>query len=216
MLGRLLLAGMATFLTLSAADLEGNWVGIMVLDNRASRVSLSLHEHGRSLSGAITLSDDEPARIRHAEIAGDLLAFTFDDAPGSVVKFRLKVVDGLLVGRFLHRGEALSGEAQFANRTAEVMLPFHNACTTPALLLRTFPAEYSKEARGAQLEGTVFLAVRIDVSGQPVEVHVLRGLGMGLDEKAVEALKKWEFQAASRQGTPVPFETVVAMRFRYF
>jgi TonB family protein len=39
---------------------------------------------------------------------------------------------------------------------------------------------------------------------------------MGLDEKAVEALKKWQFKAASWEGTPVPFETVVRVTFRYF
>jgi len=216
MLGRLVLAGMATTFTLAAAGLDGTWVGIMLLDSRASRISLTLRENERSVSGTVSFGDSEPVRIRHAQMAGNLLRFSFDDAPDSFVKVRLKVVDGLLVGQFHHRGEALSGEAQFGDRIAEVMLPFHNACNTPALLLQSSPAEYSKEARSAQLEGTVYLSVRIDTSGQPVEVHILRGLGMGLDEKAIEALKKWQFKPASQDGRTVPFETVVEVNFRYF
>ena len=104
MLGRLVLAGMATTFTLAAADLDGTWGGIMLLDDRASRVSLTLHGNGRSVSGTVAFGDSEPARIRHAAMAGDLLRFAFDDAPDSFVKVRLKVVDSLLVGQFLHRG----------------------------------------------------------------------------------------------------------------
>jgi TonB family protein len=212
----ILLAGMATTFTMAAANLDGTWVGIMVLDNQAGRISLTLHEEGQSVSGTATFGDDEPAKIKHPESAGNVLRFAVYGASGDAIKFRLKVVDGLLVGEVFHRGEALAGEAKFGDRIAEVMLPFHNGCTTPALLLQSVPAEYSHEARRAQLEGTVYLSVLIDTGGQPVEIHVMRGLGMGLDQKAAEALKKWQFKPALLKGKPVPFETIVAVHFRYF
>jgi TonB family protein len=216
MLGRLLLAGIATTGTLAAVDFGGNWVGMMVRGDQPSRISLVLNSRSRSVSGTVAFGDGDPIGIKHGRVFGDLLHFTVDDAAGNEVRFRLKAVDGLTIGQLVHKGEGLSGEALFGDDTADVELPFHNRCTTPPILLQSVQPEFSREARRARIEGAVFLSVRIDASGQPSEIHVVRGLGSGLDEKAVDALKKWQFQAAGRDGTPVGFETIVAMRFRVF
>ena len=65
--------------------------------------------------------------------------------------------------------------------------------TAPALLYKSEP-EYSEEARKAKYQGTVLLYVEVDPSGKAINMRVLHSLGLGLDEKAIEAVKKWKFK----------------------
>lgn len=60
--------------------------------------------------------------------------------------------------------------------------------------------EYSEEARQAKYQGTVVLWVVIGADGRAREVQVQRALGMGLDQKAVEAVRSWRFQPAMKDG----------------
>src|SRR5437899_1442317 len=62
--------------------------------------------------------------------------------------------------------------------------------TAPALLAKVEP-EYSEEARKAKYQGTVLLYVQVSPEGKAVNMRVLHSLGLGLDEKATEAVKKW-------------------------
>ncbi len=73
---------------------------------------------------------------------------------------------------------------------------------------------YSQEARDARLEGTVLLAVVIDPAGRPQDVRVLRPLGLGLDEKAVEAVSQWRFKPGMKEGQPVPVQANIEINFR--
>jgi protein TonB len=81
-------------------------------------------------------------------------------------------------------------------------------------LLSKAEPEYTREAFQAQLQGTVALYAQIDPSGNAVNLHVLRGLGMGLDARAIEAASKWRFQPGMKNGTPVTFETNLEVNFR--
>ena len=74
--------------------------------------------------------------------------------------------------------------------------------------------DYSQEAREAKLGGTVYLSVLIDASGQVSQIYLLHGLGMGLDRKAIEAVKKWRFKPALMHGEPVPFEMIIEAIFQ--
>lgn len=74
--------------------------------------------------------------------------------------------------------------------------------------------EYSEEARKARFQGTVVLAIEVDVNGRPENIRVLRGLGLGLDEKAIEALERWRFRPAIAGDHPVPAQAVVEVTFR--
>jgi TonB family protein len=69
--------------------------------------------------------------------------------------------------------------------------------------------EYSEEARKAEYQGAVVLWVIVGPSGRPCEVRVQRSLGMGLDEKADEAVRKRRFERALKDGHPVPVQTCV-------
>ena len=65
--------------------------------------------------------------------------------------------------------------------------------SAPALISKVEP-EYSEEARKAKYQGTVLLYVEVDAAGRAQNMRVLHSLGLGLDEKAMEAVKKWKFR----------------------
>jgi TonB family protein len=85
--------------------------------------------------------------------------------------------------------------------------------TAPLLLQKTEPV-YSEEARKAKLQGTVVLYVQIDPTGKAINMRVLRSLGMGLDEMAMEAIKKWKFRPGTKGGKPVTVEAQIEVNFR--
>ncbi|MGA7377913.1 MAG: energy transducer TonB, partial [Candidatus Sulfotelmatobacter sp.] len=63
--------------------------------------------------------------------------------------------------------------------------------------------EYTEQARVAKTQGTCILWLIVDDQGRPRDIRVVRGLGMGLDAKAIEAVKQWKFQPAMKDGRPV-------------
>jgi periplasmic protein TonB len=85
--------------------------------------------------------------------------------------------------------------------------------SAPVLLSKTEP-EYSEEARKAKHQGTVMLYVQIDPSGQATNIKVVKSLGLGLDEKAIEAVKKWKFAPGKKDGKPVTVEATIEVNFR--
>ena len=85
--------------------------------------------------------------------------------------------------------------------------------TAPVLLVKTEPA-YSEEARKGKVQGTVILLIEIDASGRPRNIRVRRPLGFGLEERAVEAVGRWRFRPAYRNGKPVPCSAEVEVNFR--
>lgn len=76
--------------------------------------------------------------------------------------------------------------------------------------------EYSEEARKAKYQGVVVLGLVVGPDGKPRSLHVERGLGMGLDQKAVEAVKSWKFEPAQKDGRPVAVMISVEVAFRLF
>jgi len=83
----------------------------------------------------------------------------------------------------------------------------------PELELQVDP-EYSEEGRIARQEGSVSLEIEIDAEGVPRNFRVLRILGLGLDEKAVEAVRQWRFKPARQGRKKVPFRAVLDISFR--
>lgn len=74
--------------------------------------------------------------------------------------------------------------------------------------------EYSEEARKAKYSGTVLLSLVIDEHGNTRDIHVVRPLGLGLDEKAIEAVSHWRFRPALKGGRPVAVQAQVEVNFR--
>lgn len=83
----------------------------------------------------------------------------------------------------------------------------------PELVFKKEP-EYSEEARKAKFQGTVTLSIVVLPDGSTSNIRVLRPLGMGLDEKAIEAVKEWKFRPSTKDGRPVPVQATVEVNFR--
>lgn len=87
--------------------------------------------------------------------------------------------------------------------------------TAPRAIYAPEP-EYSEEARKAKYQGTVVLWLVVGPDGRAHDIHIYRSLGMGLDEKAIEAIHQWRFQPGRKDGIPVAVEVNVEVDFRLF
>jgi protein TonB len=76
--------------------------------------------------------------------------------------------------------------------------------------------EFSEEARKAKFQGVCTLALIVGADGRPRNIRVQNSLGMGLDEKAIEAVKNWKFEPAMKDGHPVPVEIAVEVDFHLY
>jgi periplasmic protein TonB len=74
--------------------------------------------------------------------------------------------------------------------------------------------EYSEEARKAKYQGSVTLSIVIMPDGSTSNIRVVRPLGLGLDEKAIEAVTKWRFRPSLKDGKPVAVTANVEVNFR--
>jgi TonB family protein len=74
--------------------------------------------------------------------------------------------------------------------------------------------EYSEEARKAKFQGAVLLSIVILPDGSTSNIRVVRPLGLGLDEKAIEAVQKWKFRPSLKDGKPVAVSANVEVNFR--
>ena len=87
--------------------------------------------------------------------------------------------------------------------------------SAPQVLFAPEP-EFSEEARKAKVAGNVLVYLQVDENGRPTHVRVLRGIGLGLDEKAVEAVRQYKFKPAMKAGHPVTVEMNVEVNFQIF
>lgn len=75
---------------------------------------------------------------------------------------------------------------------------------------------FSEEARKRHIEGVVTLALIVTSKGETTDVRVLNGRGYGLDEQAVETVRRWKFRPGSKDGKPVSVELNVEVSFRLY
>ncbi len=76
--------------------------------------------------------------------------------------------------------------------------------------------EYTEEAREARREGTCVVSLIVGLDGKPSNIVVTKKLGMGLDEKAIEAVSKWKFEPARRYGRAVMARLNLSLNFKLF
>ena len=84
---------------------------------------------------------------------------------------------------------------------------------TAPRLLREIKAEYTEEARRRAITGDVLLEIVVLRDGSVGDVTVLSGLGMGLDQRAIAAVRQWRFDPARLRGTPVDVIVEVSVEF---
>jgi TonB family protein len=87
--------------------------------------------------------------------------------------------------------------------------------SAPRVLYAPDP-DYSEEARKARYQGSVMLWLIVGPDGRPRNLQVARSLGMGLDQKAVEAVRSWKFEPAMKDGRPVSVQINVEVNFRLY
>lgn len=83
-------------------------------------------------------------------------------------------------------------------------------------LIHYIDPEFSDEARRQKYQGVVVLSIIVDRQGNPQDIRVVRALGMGLDQKAVEAVRQYKFKPAMENGRPVPVEINIEVNFQLF
>jgi periplasmic protein TonB len=87
---------------------------------------------------------------------------------------------------------------------------------SPPRVIYQVDPEFSEEARKAKYQGTCTLMLVVDTSGKPRNIRVASSLGMGLDEKAIEAVKQWRFEPSQKDGHAVPVEIAVEVEFHLY
>jgi protein TonB len=87
--------------------------------------------------------------------------------------------------------------------------------STPVLIHQVEP-EFSEQARKAKFMGNVVVNLVVDPQGMPRNVRVVQGVGMGLDEKAMEAVRQYRFRPAMEGGKAVAVEMNVEVEFQIF
>jgi protein TonB len=75
-------------------------------------------------------------------------------------------------------------------------------------------AEFSEEARKAKFSGNVEVYLIVDEAGAPSHIRVVRGVGMGLDDKAIEAVRQYKFKPAMKDGKPVKVPLYIDVNFQ--
>ena len=112
---------------------------------------------------------------------------------------------GIRWGRMWPVPESESDESRVHRTGGEV--------SSPRLLSKVEP-NYTEKARKAGLEGVVMLSIEIWEDGRPHNIRVMRGLGLGLDEEAVEAVRQWRFSPGKKDGKPVKVQAQIEVSFR--
>ena len=116
------------------------------------------------------------------------------------------------VGSGTGRGVGPGNDAGFGNGAYR---PGWGGVTTPRTIYAPDP-EYSDEARRAKYQGSVLLWLVVGADGLPHEVKVVRSVGLGLDEKAMDAVRTWRFTPGLKDGKPVPTQIHVEVSFRLY
>lgn len=119
------------------------------------------------------------------------------------------------IGSLYEKGLGVSQDASEAQdwykKAAEhTLLP--GGIRPPRVIYSPDP-EYSEEANQAKFEGTCVLSLVIDADGNTRDVKVVKSLGKGLDEKAIDAIKTWKFMPGTKDGVPVATQIAIEVEF---
>jgi len=85
----------------------------------------------------------------------------------------------------------------------------------PPVLIHSVDPEFSEEARRAKFSGNVQVYLWVDEKGNPKHVRVMRSVGKGLDEKAVEAIRQYKFKPATLDGKQVTVDMYIDVNFQF-
>jgi TonB family protein len=183
------------------ADVSGKWVGTIRMAGSRSLAVVLRQDEGGSVEGSVAVNG---AFMTHAlgkaAVRGNDVSFE-SEYGGQTLRFHLTAEGGRLTGY------AESPGAVYGVRLRGPVVRF------PKVLERVRP-EYTEEGRRLRNQGTVVLMVTVDARGRARQARVLRALGNGLDEKAIDAVRRWRFRPGTERGRAVRMETKVEVEFR--
>ncbi len=154
----------------------------------------------------------------------EMKAIFFADGPDVKPAIRIESFENLNVYPYVAQLLGLTAPSSDGNihvlgRTIVGFIPpphtTLNGTTSPVLTFMQEP-EFSERARKKKISGSVLLSFQVETDGTTSHILVERGLGYGLDEKAVEAVRHYRFKPAMRNGEPVAVPTHVEINFQLF
>jgi TonB family protein len=102
-----------------------------------------------------------------------------------------------------------------ANVPAEKVYKVGGDVSAP-VLVHSVDAEFTEKAKRAKHEGVSVVSCVVDSQGMPQRVHTIRKLGMGLDEKAIDAVRQYRFKPGLLNGKPVAVAITIEVNFRLY
>jgi len=87
---------------------------------------------------------------------------------------------------------------------------------SPPRIVNQSEPDYTELARRARYQGTTVMRAVVDSRGDTTQVQILRPLGMGLDDQAVNVVRQWRFEPAKRDGKPVAVTVDIEVEFRLY
>jgi TonB family protein len=215
---------------LLAADFNGKWAGTFETDGNRVPIYLTVNvnNEGKITGFVATGRDTKQVPIEKGELRGEGLSFEAHDNANRLMQFRLALNGGVLGGEATVGGQVskiavvpISGQGdRVGSGTAGTSVgsgfgsgPPIGGVTPPTLLHKTEP-EYTEEAKAAKFQGTVVPYIEVGPDGTATNIKVQHSLGMGLDEKAIEAVRKWQFLPGKKDGKPVTVAATIEVNFR--
>lgn len=206
----------------------------IVCDRMAAEVG-GRRQYARSLLRlASLLVEGVPARTPHA--IGIFDANTFERRIMNLTQNqielrgmrRLIIVAACAAFGIATCGSALALHMQVDAAAASSMDQTQNSSNVPAgvmrpgggvsapVLIHSVDPSYTDKARRAKYQGICVVSLTVDKNGNPQNVRVVRTLGMGLDKRAVEAVRQYRFKPAYYKGRPVPVLINVEVNFKVY
>jgi TonB family protein len=144
-----------------------------------------------------------PGRLRGEPVAVHI---------GVAVPFHYGKYPSVPVVAILEKDLDPSGSGSPAHKKPKVRCPTNS----DPVLIHTVEPIFSSDAIKAMYQGVVLLSALVGVDGSTSDVRVVRALGMGLDEKAVEAVQRYRYKPAIKDGKPVPMRITLEVNFRIY
>ena len=148
-----------------------------------------------------------PVEIQQPVVVPEIIP----EAPSEPVSEGVEGVEGVEGG--VEGGVAGGVVGGTPNSVGDEILRVGGEITKPERLGGAAPA-YTELARKARIQGVVIVEAIIDKEGKVTNVRVLKGLPMGLDQAAVDAVKSWRFRPATLNGRPVSVYYSLTVNFR--
>lgn len=116
--------------------------------------------------------------------------------------------------QFQPSGSSAAIQCRLSFTMGPAIVSYKDAGISPPHVIRKVEPIYPDEARRARVEGMVVLFLIVDASGRPRDLKVLKPLGSGLDEAAIESVRQWVFEPGRKDGKAVAVQATIQVNFR--